>query len=65
MSMDEAEKTQLIRLADVFVIGPLMIYAGLGRRVPRALKGALIAFGALTILYNGANYLAKRKEAPP
>lgn len=58
--MTEAQKTQAIRLADVFIIGPAMIYAGLMKRIPESLKLALLAFGILTIAYNGANYLAQR-----
>ena len=59
--MNEAEKTQAIRLADVFLIGPVMMYAGLGKRMPEMLRLALFAFGALTIIYNGANYLALKR----
>lgn len=65
-------KAQSIRLADVFLLGPLMIWAGgevrkcsphgksgLGRR----LAGDALALSGLgTILYNGANYLAIRDE---
>ena len=55
--VDEAseEAAQKIRLLDVFVIGPLMVYAAGSLRSPLA---ALIlgASGLLTILYNGRNF---------
>lgn len=55
----EIEKTQAIRLADVFFIGPVMIYAGgrLSRRGDRVLGGTLALLGLATIVYNGNNYL--------
>lgn len=60
--MDEAGKTQLIRLADILLIGPLMIYSGTGKRMPPILRDALVVMGVLTIVYNGANFLARQKE---
>jgi hypothetical protein len=51
-------KAQTIRLADVFVIGPLMFWGGrkLVSEHPWA-GGLLMAFGAATVAYNGANYM--------
>lgn len=60
--MTEAQKTQAIRLADVFIIGPAMIYGGLGKRMPEPLRLALVAFGVLTIAYNGMTYLANQNK---
>lgn len=56
------EKSQLVRLMDVFVFGPLMIQAS--RRQPgKYFKAALFVIGLGTILYNGVNYLeTQRKE---
>lgn len=52
-------KPQIIRLIDVFAIGPVMILSAheLQRKRP-ALALALGAFGAATVLYNLRNYLA-------
>lgn len=54
-------KAQIVRLADVFLIGPLMVYGALhlpaatpGQKVGRFL---LAAAGAATIAFNGRNYL--------
>lgn len=62
--MTEADKTQAIRLLDVFAIGPAMIYAGASDKFSPVFSGFLIVTGALTIIYNGANYLAQRNVAP-
>lgn len=58
---EEIAKTQAIRLADVFIIGPVMIYAALGQRPPKALRAALLVFGVLTIWYNTRNYLRNQE----
>ena len=57
-------KAQQIRLLDVFVIGPVMVVAAqeLAAR-HAALRAALSVFGVATILYNGRNYLIRRREA--
>jgi len=55
------DKTQWIRLADVFAIGPLMVYGGyrLSSR-EKVLGWLLAALGVGTVAYNGKNYLEKR-----
>ena len=58
-------KTQTIRLADVFFVGPVMIYGGLklaSETENRLLGNVLALLGAATIVYNGRNYL-KLQEA--
>lgn len=59
-------KAQPIRLLDVFVIGPLMIYAGTQSKPPW-LQTALVAIGIGTMFYNGRNYLLieQQKENEP
>lgn len=54
------EKSQDLRVLDVFVLGPFMLWSArfLPAGVPRA---AMIASGALTIWLNGRNFLAKRR----
>ena len=59
-------KAQGIRILDMVLIGPVMLYAAY--RLPdsaRLTKGALAFFGAATVLYNGRNYLLLRQGAPP
>lgn len=55
--IESREKTQAIRLADVFIIGPVMIAGALA--LPAAyplLRLSLGAFGVATIVYNARNY---------
>lgn len=55
-------KAQPVRLADVLVFGPLMIYSGLGKNPPRWVKAGLIVIGVGTILYNLQNYLLAQQQ---
>lgn len=60
-TVTEISKSQSVRLADVFVIGPFMVYCAWRykmRDIDRLFL-SLIGFG--TILYNGNNYLLNRK----
>jgi hypothetical protein len=59
----EVSKTQVIRLLDVFGIGPLMIYAGMKceDELPKWARFALVASGVATIGYNGMNYLEQEQ----
>ena len=62
-------KSQVIRLIDIFIIGPLMIYLGytaylantsaLWYSSTKLLYLGLIFFGGTTITYNARNYLAQ------
>ncbi len=56
-------KSQWIRLVDIFVIGPIMIYLGnQGYTLTHnKLYLALIFFGATTITYNLKNYIHQQK----
>lgn len=49
-------KTQTIRLLDIFLIGPLMIYIGIKIK-PISFFNVVGIFGATTITYNLKNYL--------
>lgn len=54
-------KPQFVRLADVFFIGPFMIYAAGKSKLSKTDRATLIGLGIATILYNGYNYI-KQKE---
>lgn len=55
-------KSQTVRLADVIIVGPLMIWGGIELSDEHPFLGTLLgALGVATILYNGRNYL----NAPP
>jgi hypothetical protein len=53
----EVYYTQLIRLADVFLIGPILIYASTFKTLPAYLRVLLFVIGVATIIYNGRNYI--------
>jgi hypothetical protein len=51
-------KGQGIRLVDVFVLGPFMIWVGVkAEGIPTWAKYTMVASGVATIAFNGANYL--------
>ena len=57
------EKTQEIRLLDIFVLSPFMIWFGAtATGVPQWAKFVMVISGILTALYNGRNYLRKKKK---
>jgi len=53
-------KTQTVRLIDVFVLGPFMMWAGTQLENDTA-KAAMVFAGIATMSYNWANYLEARK----
>jgi hypothetical protein len=57
------EKSQQIRLIDVFVIAPFLVYTGVKykKSLPSIVSNSLIVLGVLTAVYNGNNYLKNRK----
>lgn len=52
-------KSQWVRLLDVFVVGPFMIYYAIltAREVGLEMAMGLFVVGVLTIVYNGVNYI--------
>lgn len=50
------DKSQIVRLLDVFFVGPWMIRAG-----NKQDDQVLAILGILTIIYNGANFLENRR----
>jgi hypothetical protein len=58
---DSDVKAQWVRVLDVFLLGPLMVYGA--RRMPRGPAAlALGVFGVTTILYNAVNYAKIEKR---
>ena len=51
------EKSQLVRLIDVFYIGPFLIFLSNKNTLSENNKRILLITGILTIIYNGRNYL--------
>lgn len=58
---EEVYHTQLIRIADVFLIGPILIYASTFKTLPTYMRAVLFVIGIATILYNGNNYIKEIK----
>jgi hypothetical protein len=59
-------KAQGVRLADVFIIGPLMVWGGIAAGRQNSLAGtALALLGVGTIAYNARNYQRVRKGLGP
>jgi hypothetical protein len=53
---------QTIRLIDVFVIAPILIYASTQDRISKPTRYAILAIGVATLIYNGHNYLKVKKD---
>ena len=53
--------TQQVRLMDVFVITPFLLWAST-KTSHKQVKYGLIALGILTLTYNGVNYLKNIKK---
>ncbi len=53
---EEIQKSQAVRLVDIFFLGPFMIYVA-AKRLRGPERAILLTSGVLTILYNGRNYL--------
>lgn len=61
--VNDVQKTQDIRLMDVFAIGPLMIWAGLSKKkLPPLVKNLMVVIGIGTIIYNFNNFVVESKE---
>lgn len=55
-------KSQYVRLGDIFIFGPIIIYAGLQVEDNDLLSIILIIIGASTMAYNYKNYEAERQK---
>jgi hypothetical protein len=54
---------QTVRLIDVFVIAPILIYASGEERLSKPMRYAILGIGLATLFYNGHNYLKARENA--
>jgi hypothetical membrane protein len=63
------EKSQAVRLIDIFILGPFLLFYALKTRPQVTIEEfvAIIIIAVATILYNGYNYLANifPKALPP
>ena len=56
------EAIQLIRLADILLIGPYLIYIGSRAGVSRINRYLLIGIGLGTIIYNAYNFIEEQNK---
>lgn len=57
---------QPVRILDILVIGPLMLWGGLKLREENPTAGSILAlFGLTTIGYNAANYYIESRRPDP
>jgi hypothetical protein len=61
-SIEEINKSQLLRLWDVFLLGPILIYISKNKSLKPWERNFLMASGALTMIYNGKNYLLNARN---
>jgi len=57
VEIDFNMNVQQVRLLDVFVIAPFLMYAGSRKELPKNIRLGLWAVGIGTLVYNGYNYL--------
>lgn len=59
----EYQKSQEVRIIDVVVIAPILIYAGVKyyNVMPKLLSLSLITIGAATAIYNAKNYIKNKQ----
>lgn len=63
--MQASDKTQEVRLIDVFALGPFMVwFANRATGVPPWAKALMLVAGVLTILYNYRNYVRNGTVRP-
>jgi hypothetical protein len=62
--MTEASKAQPVRLFDVLVLGPWLLWLGARHRtnLHPIERAGLVAAGALTIAYNAKNFLQTERQ---
>lgn len=62
-TIEEYQKSQNIRLVDVFFIAPVCVYAGIkAKELPTWIRLSLVGIGLATFYYNGKNYLINKKN---
>ena len=53
---------QKVRLIDVFVIAPFLMYVGSNKNLSNPIRIGLWTIGISTLIYNGNNYLKNIKK---
>ncbi|MBK7363004.1 MAG: hypothetical protein IPJ01_11970 [Micavibrio sp.] len=63
-TVEEFQKSQAVRLVDVLVIAPIIVYAGVKyfKVMPKFLSLSLITIGVATAVYNGRNFMINKNN---
>ena len=56
------KRYQFVRLIDVFVLAPTMVYASTFKSLPNYIRLILLVSGIATLVFNGINYVDIKKE---
>ena len=57
-----SKRYQSVRLMDVFVLAPAMVYASTYKQIPDYVRIILFISGVCTLIFNGRNYLDIEKN---
>jgi hypothetical protein len=57
-----SKRYQFVRLIDVFVLAPTMVYASTFKSLPDYIRLILLVSGIATLVFNGINYVDIKKE---
>ena len=58
----QSDRYQAVRLIDVFVLAPAMVYASTFTQMPDYVRLILFVSGVATLVFNGQNYLEIEKN---
>ena len=58
----QSDRYQHVRLLDVFVLAPAMVYASTYKQMPDYVRLILFVSGVATLVFNGQNYLEIEKN---
>ena len=57
-----SQRYQFVRLIDVFVLAPTMVYASTFKSLPDYIRLIHLVSGIATLVFNGINYVDIKKE---
>jgi len=60
--IEEVQKSQIIRLADVFLIAPFLFYVSSKKSINRFDRNMLFGLAVATLVYNGINYIENKND---
>tara|TARA_B100000989_G_C19409914_1_gene413905 strand:- start:496 stop:711 length:216 start_codon:yes stop_codon:yes gene_type:complete len=61
-SIEEVQKSQIVRLADVFFIAPFMFYIASKKTLTPLDRNIMFGLAFATLFYNAKNYIENRND---